>query len=666
MLQPGDILSGYRIESILGRGGMGIVYRAHQLSMQRAVALKVLSAEFLDDEAFRERFRREGRIAAQLDHPNILPVFEADEAERQLFIVTRLVDGPTMGDLIIEQGALRWQRVLEILAPIASALDAAGGAGLVHRDVKPQNILISSGGHPYLADFGLMRTARQSDGMTRGMTRSGEWLGSPDYAAPEHMTDQAYTAAGDIYSLAAVAYHALTGHVAYERMNDLAILHAHASAPPPKISTWNPNVPQSLDAVIAAGMAKDPAARPATASAFIEELAAALRPSSVAAVLVEDNLDGDDESPRRPVLQRRRRHPGTEPVTRASPAAAGGSVRPRSVGADDLPPVPLTVVERPRVHPEVSEDAGTDQSSKLSPVLLFAGSGALIFAVLILAQTILGGSSNPPSRLIQRASYSIELPGGWQVHTTAATSTLNLSQTLTAVMEPALTVNVGRMRKPREGPNPVPAAHAAEWKTQPQADQVRLGGVSALRYDADIKGGLGAERLYVVPTTDGYLAVLCRGPEAALTGLDAQCDRVAATISVHGAQAVTPAPSLATAQGVAAVMARLNRASATDDRDLRTGSATIRVRSARSLAADHLAAAKQLGGVVRGPQDQATLRDLRATLTALGASLTRLANGISDDDAAQYNAARSAVAARQTRLLSVLHRLRSVGYTVQT
>ena len=153
-------------------------------------------------------------------------MFDADEADGDLFIVMRLVDGPTMGDLIADQGALRWQRVLEILAPIASALDAAAQAGLVHRDVKPQNILISSGGHAYLADFGLMRLARSSG----SVTRAGEWLGSPDYAAPEHMTDQAYTTAGDVYSLAAVAYHALTGHVAYERMSDLAVLHAHASA----------------------------------------------------------------------------------------------------------------------------------------------------------------------------------------------------------------------------------------------------------------------------------------------------------------------------------------------------------------------------------------------------------------------------------------------------
>jgi serine/threonine protein kinase len=161
VLSPGDTLAGYRIDAIAGHGGMGVVYRATQLSLDRTVALKVLATTLVGNRTFRERFRREGRHAATLEHPNIIPVYEAGESNGLMFIAMRFVDGPTLSDLM-QSRRISGREALRMLSAIASALDAAHEAGLVHRDVKPQNILLTSGGHPYLADFGIRRARRRA------------------------------------------------------------------------------------------------------------------------------------------------------------------------------------------------------------------------------------------------------------------------------------------------------------------------------------------------------------------------------------------------------------------------------------------------------------------------------------------------------------------------
>jgi serine/threonine protein kinase len=646
---------------------MGVVYRAYQSSMERSVALKVLSTEFLDDEAFRERFRREGRIAAQLDHPNILPVFEADEVDGQLFIVMRLVDGPTMGDLMSEQGTLRWQRVLEILAPIASALDAAGTAGLVHRDVKPPNILISSGGHPYLADFGLMRTARSSGGMTRGMTRSGEWLGSPDYAAPEHMTDQAYTTAGDIYSLAAVAYHALTGHVAYERMTDLAVLHAHASAPPPKISAWNPELPSELDDVIAWGMAKDARERPASASLLIEELARALRSSEVDAVLVKDGrADTEVGHPNRPRAQ----HPTTNSVPSAAPPSPARPAAPRhdpensralNPGAGDE-----TVAERWAVAPAVNVDAEPDVRRPRIPRPLAAlGAVTIVVVSLAVVFTLSDHHASTTARRIERTSFTLRLPSGWKVDTRPTLGTLSLSDNFVAKAPGPITLDAGHLGRPRSGFDPLPAAHEARWATRPQPEHVSLGSIGALRYDATLRSGSSAERTYVVPTTGGYLAMTCRGPERALARLRSACDEVAVTMRARGATAIPPAPSPATARGVAAVMASLRQARETRAPGLTSNSLATRASAAHALAVAHADAARDLAKIAGGPQDRDALRAVRRAVTLLQTDLQSLAAAASDDEQAQYDAERTKIDAGNIALTDALAQLRSAGYRVR-
>src|SRR5918996_1799318 len=183
-LAPGTVFAGYRIEGMIGRGGMGVVYRATQLALDRRVALKLVAPELAQDGEFRERFKRESRMAASIDHPNVIPVYEAGEAEGALYISMRYVDGVDLHYLIERNGRVEYARAVHLIEQVAYALDAAHERGLVHRDIKPANILVSRNAqheHVYLTDFGLTRDLAAGD----ALTKSGIFVGTIDYAAPE-------------------------------------------------------------------------------------------------------------------------------------------------------------------------------------------------------------------------------------------------------------------------------------------------------------------------------------------------------------------------------------------------------------------------------------------------------------------------------------------------
>jgi YVTN family beta-propeller protein len=266
-------LPGYRAEELIGRGGMGEVYRARDVRLGRHVALKVLAAGVADDDRFRARLLRESRLAASLDHPNVIPIYEAGEHERRLFIAMRYVPGRDLRALLRSEGALGPARAIAIAEQLAGALDAAHRGGLVHRDVKPSNVLLDADGereHCYLADFGLTQSA--SD---RAPT-DGQFMGTVAYVAPEQIRGDEVDGRADQYALACLVFECLTGTVPYESRSDVAALFAHLEDPIPKASERLPGLPPALDAVLERAMAKAPADRFESCGAMVAAAADAL------------------------------------------------------------------------------------------------------------------------------------------------------------------------------------------------------------------------------------------------------------------------------------------------------------------------------------------------------------------------------------------------------
>jgi predicted Ser/Thr protein kinase len=262
----GSELLGYRIEALLGRGGMGVVYRAHHVALDRKVALKLLAADLAGDERFRERFLRESKLAASLDHPSIVPIYDAGEVEGQLYIAMRYVEGTDLKQLLRSEGALEPKRALALVAQLADALDAAHARGLVHRDVKPSNALLDSADHAYLADFGLTKSASDRS----ALTMTGRMIGTVDYAAPEQIEGKGVDGRADVYSLGCLLYECLSAEVPFPRDSELAVLWAQVHEPPPKASEHKPELPVAIDAVIAKALAKEAERRYASCAELVE------------------------------------------------------------------------------------------------------------------------------------------------------------------------------------------------------------------------------------------------------------------------------------------------------------------------------------------------------------------------------------------------------------
>jgi DNA-binding beta-propeller fold protein YncE len=269
-------LAGYRIQSLLGRGGMGVVYLAEQLGPRRPVALKLLSAQVATSEAFRERFLRESELAAAIDHPNVLPVYDAGETDGVLWIAMRYVDGTDLAALLAREGPLDPEQALALGGQVAGALDAAHARGLVHRDVKPANILLAmeegTVTQAWLADFGLTRRV----GGARRLTVSGQVLGTIDYIAPEQVEGGKVDGRADQYSLGCVLFECLTGVVPFRRDGELAVLWAHVNDPPPRLGEHHPELPAALDDAIGRALAKAPGKRHPSCAALVATAQAAL------------------------------------------------------------------------------------------------------------------------------------------------------------------------------------------------------------------------------------------------------------------------------------------------------------------------------------------------------------------------------------------------------
>jgi len=274
-LASGAMFAGYRIESVVGRGGMGVVYRATDLSLERPVALKLVAPELAEDDQFRRRFLKEPKLAAALDHPNVVPIYEAGEHEGQLYLAMRFVEGSDMRTLLRSEGGLAPERGLAILAQVASALDAAHRRGLVHRDVKPANVLVDEDGHTYLTDFGV---TKQLGGDS---TDTGQIVGTLDYLAPEQIRGEGVDGRADGYALGCVLYECLAGAAPFHHATEAETLWAHMQEPVPPV----PGRP-ALDPVLRKALAKEPGDRYGSCAELIEAARLALAGVRVPAGLV--------------------------------------------------------------------------------------------------------------------------------------------------------------------------------------------------------------------------------------------------------------------------------------------------------------------------------------------------------------------------------------------
>jgi DNA-binding beta-propeller fold protein YncE len=320
-LRAGVYVAGYRLEERIGQGGMAAVFRAHDQRLDRLVALKILAPSLAADEAFRQRFIRESRAAAAVDDPHIIPVFAAGESDGVLFIAMRLVRGGDVRSLIDRAGPLPAGRAAEIILQAASALDAAHARGLVHRDVKPANMLLEASqsadrpDHVYLSDFGLSKASLA----VTGLTATGQFLGTLDYVAPEQIEGRPVDGRTDQYGLACAAFELLTGAPPFRRRDSVSVMYAQLNEPPPPVAPLRPDLPAEVDAVIGRALAKSAADRYATCREFATALQRALGPGA----------GGRDSAPQHPVTEVAR------PVssTPAEQELAGAAPAPPSAGA---------------------------------------------------------------------------------------------------------------------------------------------------------------------------------------------------------------------------------------------------------------------------------------------------------------------------------------------
>ncbi len=346
-MEPGTELAGYRIEGVVGRGGMGVVYRATHLHMNRIVALKVLGVELGDAPEFRERFLRESRAAASISHRGLITAYDAGEADGQLYIAMQYVDGTDLGALLRTEGALEPQRVVSLLGQIAGALDVAHERGIVHRDVKPANLLID-GDECFLTDFGLTKQI-SSETM---LTADGQFVGTVHYMAPEQVEGGAVDAAADLYGLGCVAFHALTGRPPFDLDSEVSVAMAHIKEPPPSLTALRPDLPTGLDAVLQRALAKRKQDRQSSCRALVAEIDEALQGAATEARTVTAETGK---------LLVAARDPATRAVVRASLKGRGLRVL---EAADPVAAVAIARREQPQLA-LVDWDITTDDSGDI-------------------------------------------------------------------------------------------------------------------------------------------------------------------------------------------------------------------------------------------------------------------------------------------------------------
>ena len=718
MLAAGTVLQGYRIDGVIGEGGMGVVYSATQISLDRTVALKVLTDSLSRDDSFRERFRREGMLQAAIDHPHIVPVYEAGESEYGLFLAMRLVRGSNLKDLI-EARELDAHRTILLLGQVAGALDTAHAAGLVHRDIKPQNILVDSSDRAYLADFGLTKAAG-----TPGLTRTGQFLGSLDYVSPEQIRGQTLTARGDTYSLAAVLYECLTGLVPYPKESDAAVIYAHMTDPPPLITEQRPELPAALDAVIARAMSKNPEERHASATEFIEDAGRVLEsrlhgleapdpvepptetevrppaaptvtgPAEEAETLEEDAVPADEpvaDTPTEPTVAAEppvEESEPPEPVTTGAPQPAPATVAAKGAAPTEIAKAALTApaVAAPtsaaaapaavEVKPEKDEAAPKDRR-RLRWAALAAG-GLIVLAGLGAAGYAVADSRGEEATTTTLATEAAAEP------VSASSAGLGLTHLDTwreAESDPeipGIPATDGLALEPADsngesglvatrldslGPALLPAELLAQLDEPPDGEAVRLGDLQAYRYTGlEPEGFDGAVTVYAAPTSEGVATLACWS-RSSLDEVAPECDRIAASLELQSGEPYAIGPSRGFARTVNRAFRPLDRARASGVKQLaNAGTPAQQARAAGAIAAAFASAAAKIAGAQVSPEAEPARDSLVASLRQTATAYRDLAAAARKNQEGGYNQARNQIGRREAGVERALAGLEQLGY----
>ena len=704
MLEPGTCIAGFRIDGYLASGGMGTVYLATQLSLGRVVALKVLSANLSQDEAFHKRFRREAMLQATLEHPHIVPVYEAGESSYGLFIAMRLVDGPNLKQLI---GKLEVSDTLDLLRGIARALDAAHAAGLIHRDVKPQNILVAGGDHAYLADFGLTTAA----GVT-SVTTTGQFVGTPDYVSPEQIRDEEPDARSDLYSLGAVLFECVSGVVPFPRSSKIATMYAHLEQPPPSVRTLAPDLPVALDAVFARALAKRREDRYATAVELVAAARSALGseqpvpalsapgpeqpvpaiPAPVRAAALSIKPSGRSvEQNRVTSATHAIPDPHTTAVTevvQTTPDAGNAVTEVAQTTPDPGDAVTEVAQTTPDAGDAVTEVVGETQPQPprwrapdpVAPAprrrrwrsprgagLLAAACGVATLVGFLAGRGGEDAGALTPTRQLSHDGVSVEVPASWgSRHVslpelfTGASADAGPASATGAVIAVGTTVAFG--------PSLVPKTFRDAAGVPAMGTPVKLpSGLQGRRYS--VVGQRRYEVLFI-PRSGRVAVAACVAPTfGASGGLFADCEHILNTVRVRGAAHYALDPRAGYAGFLNPVLGRLSARADAGLGDfaqaLDPGAQTV---AANRLADAYAAAAasftQALGSGLVSPPETGAHVAVRDSLAQVSQAYRDLAGAASRHDPIAYTIARAEVAGATQQLGSSLDQLTRLGYQV--
>jgi hypothetical protein len=617
LLEPGAIFGGYRIDAVLGRGGMGVVFEATQLSLNRKAALKVVAAHLASDVSFRERFRREGLLQAAIDHPNILTVYEAGEDQGLLFLAMRLVRGTNLKQLV-ESGAMTVERTLNLLGQAASGLDAAHAAGLIHRDIKPQNILVDRTDYVYLADFGLTRALGE-----QSLTKTGVVLGTLDYISPEQIKGDPPTGRIDVYAFAAVLYECLVGQPPFPRDVEAAVMYAHLSEDPPAVTGHRPDLPPAINSIVAKGLAKSPEERYATAGDLVRDVRDALSTSHSATTL---------------------------------PSRSKASAR-TTVGYADAALAGLQATT-PR-----KKQRGARVWGSLGMATGIAAVAAGGFAMGNTGSV----ESGEAASFAAAGPIELGLPKGW--HRLSRQPTIPGLELTDAIAVGPREGGTGLIagRTQAIGVTLLPDALRSSAEI-PRRVAVRLGSYEAYRYRG-LRPRARTHQLtvYAVPTNRGVVTLVCFAPMTASVDPFLSCERVAATLTLSDVRTYPLGPNRQYADSLRKTIAALSAARSALRRVL--GEARTprgQADAARGIAEVYAGAARRQASVEASPEVEAANQRIVASLRLAASAYSRLAVAAGQRKRALYSPARASTAAAEAKVRRALRALSALGYSLAT